>query len=312
MNWLIGVTLLADRDRRPGSPATRCPTTCCRAPGCASPTRSVLSIPLIGHVARLPVLRRRVPGRRAVPTPLRPARAVHPRADRGSAGGAPGPRVAPEAHAVPRAGDDRGERRRHAGVAQVRAEGDRPGVRDVRRADACWAAWCRSTRSGSTGRSSRTTAPVAGPARLVRRLAGGAAPPVAELGVPRVRPHDRRTVPAGGRGAGHHLHRARALAVPGGSRHATTPPCTTIAQRPREAPVRSAFGAGGIALLRPADARRLERRAGEVPPGRGGHAQHGAEGPACSSCPSSRASSRGGSAATSDRATNDRSRRRPG
>ena len=39
MSWLIGVGLLDRRDRARASPATRSPTTCCRAPGCASSTR---------------------------------------------------------------------------------------------------------------------------------------------------------------------------------------------------------------------------------------------------------------------------------
>ena len=38
LNWVIGVTLLLLAFGR-ASPATRCPTTCCRARGCASGTR---------------------------------------------------------------------------------------------------------------------------------------------------------------------------------------------------------------------------------------------------------------------------------
>ena len=37
INWVIGVTMLCSPSPT-ASPATRCPTTCCRAPGCASPT----------------------------------------------------------------------------------------------------------------------------------------------------------------------------------------------------------------------------------------------------------------------------------
>ena len=84
INWIVGVTLLAPRDSSTGSPATRSPTTCCRAPGSASRTPSCSSIPVIGTWVAFLALRRRVPGPRHPVAPLRHPRPAGPGRDRRS------------------------------------------------------------------------------------------------------------------------------------------------------------------------------------------------------------------------------------
>ncbi len=87
---------------------------------------------------------------------------------------------------------------------------------------------------------------VALPARLVRGMAGRPAPAVAQLGVHDLRRHDRGAVPARHRGARHHVHAARDVAVPGGEVLRATTSGTTSPRSPtkrrcgaRSAPPRS-------------------------------------------------------------------------
>ena len=47
INWVIGSTLALLAWSR-ASPATRCPTTCCRAPACGSLQGIILAIPVVG------------------------------------------------------------------------------------------------------------------------------------------------------------------------------------------------------------------------------------------------------------------------
>ena len=206
MNWIIGVTLLVARDRRRASPATRCPDDLLsgtglriiysavavdpadRARGAAFlffggefPAPELLSRFFVLHVLLIPRVHRRAPRR------------------------PPRPRLAPDAHAVPRAGAHRGHRRRHAGVAEVRAEGDRADVRDVRRC--CAARGARADQPDLALRAVRAVhRAVARPARLLRRLARGTAAAVARWEFHARRRHDRPAfIPGVGR-ARHHLH----------------------------------------------------------------------------------------------------------
>ena len=241
---------LAARGRRcscrasaPASPGTRCPTTRSPERDCASPTRrscrsrwsgrgsptssSAASSPAPELMPRLFVLHMLLDPAPAARRDRRPPRA----------------RLAPDPHPVPGAG--------HAtedtvfgtpGLAEVRAEGRRPGVRDVRGAGAP-----RRALPDQPGLALRTVRAlhgrVAGAARLLRRLARGPAPAVAELGVPRVRAHDRRALPARGGRAGHLLHGPRRSGRSSRRARAATTAMHHFAQRPREAPVRGGVGA---------------------------------------------------------------------
>ena len=59
----------------------------------------------------------------------------------------------------PGAGPHRAQRRRQPALPDVRRQGDRPGLRGVRRLRRCSAAWCRSTRSGCGARTTRRRCP---------------------------------------------------------------------------------------------------------------------------------------------------------
>ena len=153
INWLIGVRAAHPRLRRTASPATRCPTTCSPAPACGSPRRIMLSIPVVGTLRLVLRLRRRVPGRRRHPAALRRPHPAGPRPDPGAGHRALMLVVLPEAHPVPRAGPDRQERRRLPVLPGLHGQGRRLLLHRLRRHRADGGASCRSTRSGSTGRT---------------------------------------------------------------------------------------------------------------------------------------------------------------
>ena len=142
INWVIGADACCSSASPTGSPATRSPTTCSRAPGCASRTRSLLSIPLARALARVPRVRRRVPERRHHLAPVR-----HPRADRpalivGLLTVHLAILVRQKHTQFPGRGRDRAQRRRLEAVADVHGQDARPvllrvrGVRRARRARA--------------------------------------------------------------------------------------------------------------------------------------------------------------------------------
>ena len=116
-----------------------------------------------------------------------------------------------------------------------------------------------------------------------------------------VRAHDRRAVPARRWSCpGIFFTMLAAVAVPRGARHARPRRCTTTPSVPGRRRVRAAIGAAGITLFVRADARRQQRRAREVPAGRGRPPQRWLHGARCSSLPvGDRGLSPGGSAATS-------------
>ena len=277
---------LADRRRRccsagsvRGSRATRCPTTCSRAPACGSSTRRCSRSRSSGRGWRSCSSAGEFPSAELLPAAVHPARAAHPAAADGAAGRAPVGRLAPDAHAVPRARDGPRTRSRVRRSGRVRAEGGRGRVRDVRG-------------PGAAGRAVPDQPRVA--LRAVRPVHGVR------------RPHSPTSTSDGskascacGRTGSSTSSATRspscscpAVVVPGviftilalwpflEARVRRDHALHHFAQRAREAPVRSGVGAAGDHVVRRADAGREQRRAGEVPRRRGGHAQPGPEGPA--------------------------------
>ena len=246
----------------PGSPATRCPMTCCREPGCASSTRRCCRSRSIGTWLAYLFFGGEFPAPELVAQVVRDARAVDPRAASSGLLSAhlalvwrqthtqfPGPGTTEETvtgtpvwpkfalKAIGLAFVTFGVLTMLGGLVQI---------------NPIWLYGPFVPYSGA----------VAGPARLLCRLAGGTAAAVAQLGVPRC-----SVTRSGSCSCPRSWCRASSSPCSRCGRSwrlapSATPPMHHYAQRPREAPVRSAFGAGGHRLLRAADARRLERRPG--------------------------------------------------
>ena len=101
----------------PGSPATRCPTTCCRGPGLRITQAIILAIPFVGERLTYLIFGGEWPGTDIIGRLYPVHILVIPGADHRPARRPPGAGVAPEAHPVHRARAHRAQRHRRAGVA---------------------------------------------------------------------------------------------------------------------------------------------------------------------------------------------------
>ena len=148
----------------------------------------------------------------------------------------------------PGPGRARGQRRGRAPVADLRGQGARPVLPHRRGAVAARRRWPRSTRSGSTGRSTRPRCRPRQPARLVHGLARRRAAAHAGVGDPGLRLRDPEPVlprRAAGRA---HLHAAVRCGRSSRPASPATTPSTTCSTAPRQRPVRTALGVATLAF----------------------------------------------------------------
>ena len=226
-----------------GSPATRCPTTCCRAPGCGSRTPSCSSIPVVGTWLAFLVFGGEFPAHDILSRLFVIHVLIVPAAIAVLLGVAPRDRLAPEAHAVPRA--------RAAPSATSSARGC--GRRTRRRASAC----SRSSPACSRARRARADqpdlavrpVPTGGgehrrAARLVHGLDRGRAAPLAR---PCTSTSVRTTSPSSSGPRSCSRPSPSACSTCGRSSSSGSPTTTRehhLLDRPRDRPVRTALGVG--------------------------------------------------------------------
>ena len=156
INWIVGVTLLVLAIAN-GFFGYSLLDDLLSGTGLRVAYSIALSIPIAGDVARLPVLRRRVPRQRHDPALLRAARADPARADRRAARARTWPSLAPEAHAVPGPGTHGAQHRGLAAVARPTRSSRSACSSSSPPCSPRSAASRRSTPSGSTARSTPAT-----------------------------------------------------------------------------------------------------------------------------------------------------------
>ena len=247
LNWMIGVTLLLLAIVN-GFAGYSLLDDQLSGTGLRIAYSIMLSIPLVGTWMASLLFGGEFPGHRHHQPALRDPHPDRPGRHRGAARRAPGAPRAPQAHPVPRAGPERGQRRRRAAVADVHGQGHRARSSSCRRG--CWprsAASPRSTRSGSTGPFDPADVSVGVAARLVHGLARRRAAPMPAVGDPAFGYEVPNPFFPAVLLAGHHLRAPVRVAVPRGAGSPETARSTTCSTgratgpcAPRSASARSA------------------------------------------------------------------------
>ena len=159
LNWIDRLDAADPRDRATASSATRCPTTSSRAPASASRTRSCSRCPFVGTYLAFWVFGGNFPGTAIIPRFFILHVLIVPLDHHRARERAPLLAGAPEAHAVPRQGSHREERRGLADVPGLHGQDDRLPVHRRAASPRCSAPSPRSTRSGSSARTTRRASP---------------------------------------------------------------------------------------------------------------------------------------------------------